>query len=428
MDLWEIESTVKTDRKPEYFDTVEEGLEAIRNGEIIIVVDDEDRENEGDLTMAADKVTPEAINFMAQYGRGLICLPMTHERLQDLGLDDMVQHNTATFQTAFTVSVDAREGITTGISAFDRARTIRVALNPDSHPRDLVKPGHIFPLRAKPGGVLKRTGQTEAAVDLSRLAGLAPAGVICEILGDDGTMMRVPELFEFKQKHGLKMITVADLIEFRTRTEKLIEFVCETRLPTRYGEFYSRVFLDTVNNKEHVALFCGDLNPETPILVRVHSECLTGDVFHSLRCDCGQQLENALEMIHEEGSGILLYMRQEGRGIGLGNKLKAYALQDQGMDTVEANLCLGFKDDERDYGIGAQILKELNVNKLKLITNNPRKFVGLKGYGLEIVSRVPIEICPNKENQKYLDTKRTKMGHLLNFSESGCESETEGAK
>lgn len=401
-----------------FFDSVEEGIEAYKRGEVIIIVDDEDRENEGDLAMAAEKVTPEAINFMATHGKGLICLPMTDDRLESLKLNDMVQHNTAQFSTAFTVSVDARHGTTTGISAYDRAQTIKVALDESSVPDDLARPGHIFPLRAKPGGVLKRAGQTEAAVDLAILAGLKPAGVICEIMDDDGQMMRVPNLYKFKQKHNLKMITVAELIEFRTKQEKLVECLVSTRMPTRFGLFKALVYKDVILDKEHVALVMGEINPDEPVLVRVHSECLTGDCFHSMRCDCGQQLEAAMAQITRNKSGILLYMRQEGRGIGLANKLKAYALQDKGMDTVEANLCLGFDADERSYGIGAQILRDLGVRELNLMTNNPRKFIGLSGYGLKIAERISLEIPPNDENRFYLDTKRRKLGHLLHYTEA----------
>ncbi len=413
MNRTEITETENGTRRRRYFDSIEDSIRDFAEGKMLIVVDDEDRENEGDLTMAAEKVTPEAINFMAKYGRGLICLPMNSEQLDRLGLGDMVHDNSSRFQTAFTVSIDAREGITTGISAHDRSHTILTATRHDATSQDLVKPGHVFPLRAREGGVLKRAGQTEAAVDLARLAGLNPFGVICEIMDEDGTMMRVPQLYEFKRKHGLKMVTVADLIEFRTRNERLIEQVTQTRLPTPYGVFTAHLFRDMIHDDYHTALVLGDISSPEPVLIRVHSECLTGDVFHSLRCDCGQQLERSLAMIGQEGRGLLLYMHQEGRGIGLANKLKAYHLQDQGMDTVEANLCLGFRDDERDYGIGAQILRDLGVKKLRLISNNPRKFVALRGYGLEIVERVPIEVQPNSENRFYLNTKRDKMGHML---------------
>jgi 3,4-dihydroxy 2-butanone 4-phosphate synthase / GTP cyclohydrolase II len=412
-------------RDHRFFDTIEEGIEAIAAGGMVIVVDDEDRENEGDLVMAAEKTTPEAINFMATHGRGLICLPMTDDRLERLHLADMVHHNTAAFSTAFTISIDARSGITTGISAFDRAKTILAAIQDNATPDDFARPGHVFPLRAKRGGVLKRAGQTEAAVDLARLADLKEAGVICEIMDDDGKMMRVPKLYEFKMKHNLKMITVADLIEYRTRREKHVEIIAESRLPTRFGLFRSIVYRDTILGEEHIALVMGEPPMAEPVLVRVHSECLTGDVFHSLRCDCGQQLEAALTQISRNGSGVLVYMRQEGRGIGLGNKLKAYALQDKGLDTVEANLCLGFQPDQRSYGIGAQILRDLNIKKLKLMTNNPRKFVGLSGYGLSIEERIPLEIPPNDENRFYLDTKRKKLGHLLHYHEPSDRTQEE---
>ena len=413
MNRTEITETENGRRNKRFFDSIEDSIRDFAAGRMLIVVDDEDRENEGDLTMAAEKVTPDAINFMAKFGRGLICLPMNSDQLDRLGLGDMVHDNSSRFQTAFTVSIDARDGITTGISAHDRSHTILTATRPDAKAQDLVKPGHVFPLRAREGGVLKRAGQTEAAVDLARLAGLNPFGVICEIMDEDGTMMRVPQLYEFKRKHGLKMVTVADLIEFRTRNERLIEHVTQTRLPTPYGVFTANLFRDMIHDDYHTALVLGDISSPEPVLIRVHSECLTGDVFHSLRCDCGQQLERSLSMIGQEGRGLLLYMHQEGRGIGLANKLKAYHLQDQGMDTVEANLCLGFRDDERDYGIGAQILRDRGVKKLRLISNNPRKFVALRGYGLEIVERVPIEVQPNSDNRFYLNTKRDKMGHML---------------
>ena len=418
MDKYDIKSETKGTREKRYFDSVEDGIREIARGNIVIVVDDEDRENEGDLTMAAEKVTPESINFMARFGRGLVCLPLMSDRLEALGLMDMVKENTSRFGTAFTVSIDARDGISTGISAFDRARTIQIAMDPQAQPQDLVKPGHIFPLRACNGGVLKRAGQTEAAVDLARLAGLKPAGVICEIMSDDGSMMRVPELHEFKRQHQIKMITVADLIEFRMRTEQLIEKISETRMPTRFGLFRGIMYRDIIHDEYHIALVMGNPEPCRPCLVRVHSECLTGDVFHSLRCDCGQQLEFAMKAIGEAGEGILLYMRQEGRGIGLVNKMKSYQLQDNGYDTVEANICLGFKDDERDYGIGAQILRDLGVTDLKLMTNNPKKYVALKGYGLRISERIPVEIEPNAENKFYLVTKQKKMGHLLHLDDT----------
>jgi 3,4-dihydroxy 2-butanone 4-phosphate synthase / GTP cyclohydrolase II len=395
------------------FASIEAAIEQFRQGRLVIIVDDEDRENEGDLAVAAEKVTPAAINFMVTHGRGLVCLAMTEERCRELDLPLMVEDNTSPFGTAFTVSIEARGKITTGISAADRAATIQTAIDPATRPEDLLRPGHVFPLRARKGGVLKRAGQTEASVDLAILAGLQPAGVICEIMNPDGTMARVPDLAKVAEHHGLLMITVSDLISYRLRHETLVRKVASPRLPTAFGEFRIHAYRSDVTGDENVALVMGEIDPEVPTLVRVHSQCLTGDIFASERCDCGVQLQQALEKIHLEGKGVLLYLLQEGRGIGLLNKLKAYELQEQGHDTVEANEKLGFRPDQRDYGVGAQILRDLGVRKMRLMTNNPSKYIALSGYGLEIVERVPLEIPPTETSRDYLRTKRDKLGHLL---------------
>jgi 3,4-dihydroxy 2-butanone 4-phosphate synthase / GTP cyclohydrolase II len=395
------------------FATIEEAIEEIREGRMVVVVDDADRENEGDLTIAAQFATPEAVNFMATHGRGLICLCLTPERCRELDLRQMTEHNETPHETAFTVAIEAREGISTGISAHDRSRTIQVAIDPSSGPNDLVQPGHVFPLQAKPGGVLQRAGQTEASVDLARLAGLNPAAVVCEVMNDDGTMARVPDLIGYCERHGLKMVTVADLIEYRRRTEQLVERVVSVRLPTTYGDFTAVAFRERLTGKQHVALVKGEVAGRPDVLVRVHSECLTGDVFHSLRCDCGEQLDLALRRISAEGEGVLLYLSQEGRGIGLLNKLKAYELQENGRDTVEANLELGFPADARDYGIGNQILADLGLTTIRILTNNPKKLTGIEGFGLTVVAQLPIEVTPNQENRAYLEAKREKLGHTL---------------
>jgi 3,4-dihydroxy 2-butanone 4-phosphate synthase/GTP cyclohydrolase II len=396
--------------------TIEEALEEIRQGRMVILVDDEDRENEGDLAMAAEKVTPEAINFMAKHGRGLICISLSEQRISELRLPMMVSENTSRFQTAFTISVDACRGVTTGISAADRACTISAMVDEHTKPEDLVSPGHIFPLRARDGGVLVRTGQTEGSVDLARMAGLKPAGVICEIMNDDGSMARMPDLKIFAKRHGLKIVTIADLIKYRLSKESLVRRIATARLPTKYGGTFTAIaYENDIDPYHHIALVKGDISQEDVVLVRMHSQCLTGDVFGSKRCDCEEQLHIAMEIIGQEGKGVIVYMRQEGRGIGLANKLKAYALQDMGKDTVEANEELGFKPDMRDYGIGAQILVDLGLHRIRLMTNNPRKIIGLEGYGIEVIERVPIETKPHQENIEYLTVKAKKMGHLLSI-------------
>jgi len=398
--------------------SIEEAIEDIRTGKFVIIVDDEDRENEGDLAMAAEKVTPEAINFMAKYGRGLICMPIIGERLDELRIPMMVGDNTSKHGTAFTVSIEAKHRVTTGISAYDRAATIKAVLDPNTKPEDLARPGHTFPLRARDGGVLVRAGHTEAIVDLARLAGLYPAGVICEILSEDGTMARLPQLKVMAEEHGIKIVAISDLIAYRRRHEKLVQRMAQANLPTSYGEFVAIAYKSTIDPDEHVALVKGDISGPEPVLVRVHSECLTGDVFHSLRCDCGDQIALAMQAIANEGRGVFLYMRQEGRGIGLHNKIRAYALQDQGLDTVEANESLGFPADLRDYGIGAQILADLGLKDIRLLTNNPKKVVGLEGYGLRVVETLPLLTTPHPFNIHYLETKQQKMGHLLRMEDA----------
>ncbi len=393
--------------------SIEEAIKDIKEGKFVIIVDDEDRENEGDLAIAAEKVSTEAVNFMVKHARGLVCLPIKGERLDELAIPMMVSHNTSKFTTAFTVSIEAKHGVTTGISAKDRAETIKAVINPETKPSDIARPGHIFPLRAREGGVLVRAGHTEAVVDLAKMAGLYPAGVICEIMSEDGSMAKLPELKEIADKFGIKIVSIADLITYRRRHEKLVKRVAEAKLPTRYGEFRIIAYKSDMDADRHVALVMGDIENDEPVLVRVHSECLTGDVFGSMRCDCGEQIDIALQMIAREKRGVLLYMRQEGRGIGLHNKICAYELQDNGLDTVEANLSLGFPPDLRDYGIGAQILNDLKLNKIRMLTNNPKKVIGLEGYGLEVVETVPIIIKPNQYNKRYLETKKEKMGHIL---------------
>jgi 3,4-dihydroxy 2-butanone 4-phosphate synthase / GTP cyclohydrolase II len=405
------------------FSTIEEALEDIREGKMIVVCDGEDRENEGDLVMAAQFATPEAINFMAKEARGIICLALTPERCDELGLDLMSAKNESPFETAFTVSIEAREGVTTGTSAHDRARTIQVAIDPGSGSDAVVVPGHVFPLKAREGGVLERAGHTEASVDLARLAGVIPAGVICEVMNDDGTMARVTDLIPYTERHDLKMITVADLIAYRRRNDKLVERVVETRLPTAFGEFTAVGYRSLVDHKHHVAMVKGDVAGKDDVLVRVHSECLTGDVFHSLRCDCGEQLESALAMIEREGEGVLLYLAQEGRGIGLLNKLRAYKLQEDGLDTVDANLKLGLPADLRDYGIGAQILVDLGLSSIRILTNNPKKIIGMEGYGLSVADQIPIESVPNPHNESYLNAKRDRLGHTLHHQGLALDEE-----
>jgi 3,4-dihydroxy 2-butanone 4-phosphate synthase/GTP cyclohydrolase II len=398
--------------------TIPEAIKDIKAGKFVIVVDDEDRENEGDLVIAAEKVTADAINFMAVQGRGLICMPMTGESLDALRIPMMVSNNTSHFGTPFSVSVEAREGTTTGISAADRARTVQVMVDSKTKPEDILMPGHMFPLRAREGGVLVRAGQTEATVDLARMAGFKPAGVLCEVMNEDGTMARMPQLEIFSKKHGLKIVSVADLIAYRYRHERLVTKVTEAKLPTKFGNFKVIAYKSTTDPDEHLAMVMGNVNTDEPVLVRVHSQCLTGDVFHSMRCDCGEQIEMAMQRIAEEGRGVVLYMRQEGRGIGIHNKIKAYALQDKGMDTVEANLSLGFKADQRDYGIGAQILADLGIRNMRLMTNNPKKMSGLESYGLKITEQLPITTKPNPHNRRYLQTKQKKLGHLLTIPDA----------
>jgi 3,4-dihydroxy 2-butanone 4-phosphate synthase/GTP cyclohydrolase II len=401
--------------------TIPEAIKDIKAGKFVIVVDDEDRENEGDLVMAAEKVTADSINFMAVHGRGLICMPLTGERLDALRIPMMASNNTSKFGTPFAVAVEAREGTTTGISAADRAKTIQVMVDPKTKPEDILMPGHMFPLRAREGGVLVRAGQTEATVDLARMAGLKPAGVLCEIMNENGTMARMPQLETFAKKHGLKIISVADLIAYRLRHEKLVTRVAEAELPTQFGDFKVIAYKSHTDPAEHVAVVLGNVNTSEPVLVRVHSQCLTGDIFHSLRCDCGEQIEMAMKRIAKEGRGVVLYLRQEGRGIGLHNKIKAYALQDKGMDTVEANLALGFKDDQRDYGVGAQILADLGVRNMRLMTNNPKKTSVLESYGLKVTEQMPLTTKPNPHNRRYLATKQKKMGHLLKITDVDCD-------